>query len=125
MRAAKLLLCLVLLCLAGCTVTMDNPWKEKETEEMKLVRQRIEAYELLDQEAALVLSITQRKAATEAAKKPPVNPDELAKLKDRVDKLDKLEAEVRKLSAPSTRVAGLSDKLDKLADTVADMKIPK
>ena len=55
----------------GCTMQMDNPFAKKESEEMKLVRKRIAAFELLEREAELLLSISRHKAATAALNTPP------------------------------------------------------
>lgn len=56
--------CLTGLILSGCTLQMDNPFVKKEPPEMKLVRERIAAYELLEREAELVHSINKLKKAT-------------------------------------------------------------
>ena len=63
----------VLMCLivSGCTVTLDNPLVKKEPEDMKLIRQRIAAFELLEREAELKYSLTKLSVETEELKNPP------------------------------------------------------
>lgn len=68
----KSIMLVLVLCVAGCTVTLDNPLVKKESDEVKLLNKRIEYFELLEREAELVQSISEKKAATEGAKFEPV-----------------------------------------------------
>ena len=68
----KRLILVMVVFLAGCTVTLDNPLVKKDSDEVKLARKEIEMYELLERRAELVLSITDLKQATEGAKFEPV-----------------------------------------------------
>lgn len=64
-----MLLCVAVL-ISGCTLTLENPLVKKESPEIKQINSKIEALELLEREAELVQSITEKKVATELAKKP-------------------------------------------------------